>query len=455
MMASRLAQVLKADLEIATKPNALNPAIYDLRLPGVNTKILEKGKAAELFEAIRPDRSERGSAQSTQSSKTNVDPYDSDLSNDDENFDTPISKKINLSRIILLLMNGFLRGSLRDKSGDKALPGSKKKLAKFSLKNKSQTRIYRFHRKYWPLPYEKRHWLASMSEMVLCPDAQERGAMEAARLGLDPEKPLALIHAREAGFKRGREVQDLKVRSRDDSTRNVDVDTYIPTIDKLIAENWQVVRIGDDTMRPIAPRPNLFDLTSYANRTGLLEVYCASKAGLLIASESGPMALGWAFGIPQVTTNCTDPVSSFPFRKKEVFLLKHVFDKENGRFLSIDDYTTTDYLLNIRQSDRFEYYENTPDEILNAVEHVLCLDDSGQTETPEQRKFRNQLTDSCTEISSYSYIRKWGPETHFLGRGHLDPGFLKTWENASQDDYRKKFGVPTTKHKVDSSDNRK
>src|SRR5687767_13277813 len=78
-------------------------------------------------------------------------------------------------------------------------------------------------------PYFRRRAIAECVAVALRPAVQERTRKEAAAIGIPADGRVVTIHAREAGFKRGMEVQEKhrrlgKGRTRDDETRNARIE---------------------------------------------------------------------------------------------------------------------------------------------------------------------------------------------------------------------------------------
>ena len=100
--------------------------------------------------------------------------------------------------------------------------------------------------------YYRRRLLREPIPVRLSARAEEQAVREAAAIGLDERTRIVTVHAREAGYKFGREVQDAKPNSvRDDSTRNVRIESYFAAIDHLVERGYTVVRMGDPTMTPV------------------------------------------------------------------------------------------------------------------------------------------------------------------------------------------------------------
>jgi hypothetical protein len=122
-------------------------------------------------------------------------------------------------------------------------------------------------------PYYRRRLLRERVQVQLHPQARARAMEGALELGITDERPIVTVHARESGFKAGQEVHDkvdldarYRLARRDDTTRNIRIESYYDAIDFLVARGFTVVRVGDPTMRPVARR-GVVDLATSPLRT--------------------------------------------------------------------------------------------------------------------------------------------------------------------------------------------
>lgn len=273
-------------------------------------------------------------------------------------------------------------------------------------------------------PYLKRRLIRTAVPVQLRPEVLQRTEAAAAALGIAPDAPIVTIHAREPGWKRGREVQDKIVRGRgqrprDDSTRNVRIETYFPAIDYLISRGFTVVRLGDPSMKPVARR-GVVDLALEPRRTPALDLHCLLRSSFLLAGESGPSVFTLLTNTPTLTVNATDPVSSFPIRANWLFVLKKVIDLQTGEQLSLSQMASEGYLGALRDTYRFRFMSNTREEILEAVQEMLAFLNSPPPESPRQVRFREQVTRSSIDLGQrYRYVRKWAADDEFLGDGRI------------------------------------
>ena len=250
--------------------------------------------------------------------------------------------------------------------------------------------------------------------------AHEEAAAQARAHGIEPDAPLVCIHAREEGYKRGQEIHDTKPQlHRDDTVRNVRIESYLPAVDELVRRGYTVVRLGDPTMMPVA-HPGVIDLATSPRRTNLLEIYCLLRSRLLIASESGLVGVMYVTNTPSLLVNVTTPIASYPIRAPGLFLPKTVVDRRDGRRLIGADLLTLDYHANFRDSRRFEYVDNSPEHILDATRELLDWVTGTWTESPGQRRYHDAAVSAAEQLQKQSeHVRKWGLHEGFLGDGRI------------------------------------
>ncbi len=281
-----------------------------------------------------------------------------------------------------------------------------------------------------PLPeldtraYYRRRLLREEVPVRLRPAALAQAEQEARALGIAPDAPIVTVHAREAGFKLGQESHDKgrpapgedSAGFRDDSTRNIDITGYFDAIDALVAKGFTVVRLGDPSMRPVARR-GLVDLATSPRRTPLLEVHCLMRSTFLISGESGPLGVAYLTNTPTLNVNATDPISAYPIRANGLYLLKRVVDRRTGQPVAPAEMLTPAFLAHVRDTIRYEYIDNTPDEIVSGVGEMLDLIAQGVTPSEGQRRFKALAIEAST--CRLQYVRKWGADEGFMGDGWI------------------------------------
>ena len=246
------------------------------------------------------------------------------------------------------------------------------------------------------------------------------------QIGVTDAMRLVCVHAREAGYKLGREVND-KASRRDDSTRNARIETYFEATDRLVARGFVVVRVGDPSMEPVV-RPGVIDLATHPKRSALAELHCLYRSAFLICGESGPLSVSYLTNTPVVTVNSTDPIGGYPMRRDGFYILKGVVDRRTGLRLPLGELLTEGYLRHLRDTKRFVYVENTPGEICALVDEMLEWLNGAHDESAAQSQFREAATRASVELRDrLGYVRKHGSDRGFLGDGRIGRRFVEEY----------------------------
>ena len=268
--------------------------------------------------------------------------------------------------------------------------------------------------------YFQRRLLSETVPVQLNPAAAERAAAEALAHGIASDARIVCIHAREAGYKLGNEIQDSKPHAgRDDRVRNARIESYFAATDYLTARGYTVVRLGDPSMTPVT-HPGVIDLATSSARSNLLETYCMLRAELLIAGESGLAGVTYLTNTPFLLVNSTEAISSYPIRAPGLFLPKTIVDKRDGRRLASVDLLGDEYHRQFRDTRRYLYVDNTPEEIRAATEEMLEWTGGRWTESPGQQAYHEAAMTAAAHLHRRSnYVRKWGLDKGFLGDGRI------------------------------------
>lgn len=279
-------------------------------------------------------------------------------------------------------------------------------------------------------PYLTRRSIREPIRVFLRPEVAAAARRQAEALGIRSGAPLVTVHAREPGYKRGREVHEKTLDSatrRDDNTRNVRIESYFPAIDDLVSLGYTVVRFGDPTMRAVR-RPGVIDLALDARRTPELELHCLLESEFLLAGESGPSVMTMLTNTPTLTVNATDPVSSFPLRANWLYTLKRVVHLDTGRVLTLNEMASPAYLEAVRDSGVFRFLSSSPEEILEAVKEMRSFLAAPPPESPKQAAYRELITRTAETLGArMRYVRKWGPDEGFLGAGRVASFFVERY----------------------------
>ena len=268
--------------------------------------------------------------------------------------------------------------------------------------------------------YFERRLLRDPVRVRLQSAAADQAAAQARAHGIPEDAPLVCIHAREAGYKFGNEIQDIKPHDgRDDRARNARIESYFAAVDFLVERGFTVIRLGDPSMTPVN-HPGVVDLATSPMRTNLLEIYCMLRSSLLIAGESGLAGITYVTNTPFLLVNATEPIAAYPIRAPGLFLSKTVVDKREGRRLASLDLLGLDYHRQFRDMRRYEYVDNSPEDIREATREMLEWVKGNWTESPGQRSYHEAIMSAAAQLWRRStYVRKWGLHEGFLGDGRI------------------------------------
>lgn len=313
-------------------------------------------------------------------------------------------------RRVAQLQRELYRRELKVRAGDPGLPPDVRRRLK---RHRARTKVAAGP----AAPYYRRRLMRARPGLSLRADvaADARGTMR--RLGVADDARLACVHAREAGFKRGREAEDGGA-TRLDSLRNTAIETYDGAIDLLLDSGFTVVRVGDPSMRPIG-RDDVVDLAVSPLRAPHVELECMLRAAFVLVGDSGPHAAAMLGDAVYVVANATDVVTSYPVRSSGFLLAQRVRERSTGRMLSALDFLSEDYLARLRDPLELEYLHNDRDEIRAATAEAIGWLD-GCAETERQARYRDLATAAAERLGErFSYVRKWGADAGFLGDGRI------------------------------------
>ena len=266
--------------------------------------------------------------------------------------------------------------------------------------------------------YSGRRRLGEPIETFIREDLAEDTARTAAKIGITPGMKLVCMHARESGYKAGKEAQDRGSR-RVDSTRNARIETYFDAMDYLVARGYTVVRIGDRSMAPVR-RKGVIDLATHPLRTGMVELFCMLHSAFIMCGESGPFSVSYLTNTPMAVVNGTCPIGGYPLRRDGFCMIKKVVDRASGRQLRLRELLHEQYLAHVRDVTKYHYEDNTPEEIAAAAEEMLEWLGGDYKETPAQAEVRALATDTGVRLrDQIQYVRKHGPDRGFLGEGRM------------------------------------
>lgn len=223
---------------------------------------------------------------------------------------------------------------------------------------------------YAPLGSDVQHaWHATRRPPLLSVDEDERDRfrtlMEQA-FGLPKDAWFVLLHVREPGYKKGWEKTHAY-------TRNADIETYDAAIQHIVDRGGWVVRGGDPSMRPIAPRPNVIDYATSSLRSPELDILLCAECRFFLGTNSGFSLVPPLFGRRCVLTNWS-PMGTPNWYPQDIFIPKLVRRRSTGEFIDFDTMYRNGSAWSQFQRDfegEFEKLDNTSDDLLSVTGEML------------------------------------------------------------------------------------
>lgn len=236
-------------------------------------------------------------------------------------------------------------------------------------------------------------------------------------LGIDHDARVVALHSREPGY-----LPSLTYHGYRDSN----ITNFNKSIDYLIDQGYVVVRIGDPSMTPLAPRKNLFDLAITADKHPFADIWFILRARFMIGTTSGPIMIPIYFNMPPLLVVNKIPRLPMLLPAGSRFMPKKLYSNKRGRLMTLKEIKCAGF-----EFDMLEDYnrrdlvvmENTEDEILDAVIEMDNNIRSGLNDL-----FDHELQKKYDKTMSYiaKYVKKNTGENYmYINTNRLATSFLK------------------------------
>jgi putative glycosyltransferase (TIGR04372 family) len=180
-------------------------------------------------------------------------------------------------------------------------------------------------------------------------------------------EPFVALHVRDGGYLKS---------ARYNNFRTASIENYRPSIDHPVEQGYWVFRLGDASSVPLEhPHDRVIDLPHSAEYDDVLDVYLIKHVHFLLACSSGPEGVARAFVTPILMVNAYAQHLMI-LNARDLSLFKRYRDVGAGRYLSyreiLDSGLSVPLTARSFEEAGIELQENTPDEILAAVEEMLA-----------------------------------------------------------------------------------
>ena len=182
------------------------------------------------------------------------------------------------------------------------------------------------------------------------------------RMGLPEDAWFVCLHVREGGW-----------RNANCPEREADIFNYLGAIEEITGRGGWVVRMGDATMTRLPTMDRVIDYPFTESKSDLMDIYLISECRFYIATLSGIHAVAELFQRPMVITNMYTWIASFPPKRCDIGVMKHLFSKSRNRFLSLREWLNEPWeSMHYRTlGDDYVLYENSAEELTTVVREFL------------------------------------------------------------------------------------
>lgn len=165
-----------------------------------------------------------------------------------------------------------------------------------------------------------------------------RGWSALGKLGMPRDAWFVGVHMREPGFDRSQEAihRGHERNFAEQEHRNVSIEKFLPAMKRIVSRGGWVVRLGDPSMTPLPPMPNVIDYALSDQKSDWMDVFLLGTCRFFLGTSSGLWCVPMTFGIPAAVTNVA-PLATRPLSTRDLFMPKLAWSEREKRFLSFEE----------------------------------------------------------------------------------------------------------------------
>lgn len=238
------------------------------------------------------------------------------------------------------------------------------------------------------------------------PKSVDRCRKELRKYGVEPHgMKYVCLHVREAGFH-----GDHKRRGY----RNADIENYYPAIEYLIKKNYRVIRLGDNSMKPMALVADMLIDYPFADiKSPEMDLFLIKNCSFFIGMQSGVLDFAMLFERPILTLNMYDWFFGYPLKVCDRGLLQKIVTRDGMEFVGLEDRVEMDFRFNDWRScidgKEARFVQNNAEQILESVMRFESqvnggnlFEDSGLIE--ENRSIYRRASDKILADKKHSFF---------------------------------------------------
>lgn len=221
---------------------------------------------------------------------------------------------------------------------------------------------------------------------------------------VDPDSSIAVVHVRDNGNKK--------------ELRNSSSANFVSAIKLLLSKGFQVVSIGENTTfgESSVDERIKFSRDLNSRNDDNLDFYLLTNSQLYLGTHSGPSIYPYLFDIPALITNITSPSRVALSSPSTLYTYKRLHSRIKKQEIPLHEYLKSrfsfggDYQRSQLENAGLSVNENTPEEILCALEELLFRSKQGpidDSEVDEQvREFQNNADAVSFGRFANSFVEK-------------------------------------------------
>jgi putative glycosyltransferase (TIGR04372 family) len=181
--------------------------------------------------------------------------------------------------------------------------------------------------------------------------------------GLPEDAWFALLHVREPGFHAGWHKFHA-------GTRNAEIASYQSVIDFVISQGGWVVRGGDPSMTPLAPRDKVIDYAASTRRSPEIDIYLCAECAYFVGTNSGFSVIPPLFGRRCALTNWS-PIGIPNWYLDDLYIPKLIRKISENRYLTFKEmyssFTGWSQFARDYEGTDFAVEDNSPEDLRDAA----------------------------------------------------------------------------------------
>jgi putative glycosyltransferase (TIGR04372 family) len=244
----------------------------------------------------------------------------------------------------------------------------------------------------------QRAWADRPTLLSLDEAHRREGRARLLAMGVPPDAEFVCFHCREPGWS----PSDEELHS----FRNCNVDRYLLAVSQLTSHGFWCIRMGDPSMRRLAPMEKVIDYVHLDVRTDWMDVFLCASCKFFLGSASGLSEVATLFGKSCALANLAPLSALLKYGLNDVAIPKLLWSETESRYLNFREIFASD-VSNFRFTDLFRrrgirLLENTPEDVGDLAQEVLERVEGRAVYTPTDEELQRRFK-ALMRPGHYSY----------------------------------------------------